>query len=420
MWVKKFFVGLLLLTTFCVPSAATTLSGELKTDKSVYSLGETVTIIFTNTGAFQITLRNSGPWVIKDKNGAIVFHPIALMVITHVQPGQTMNWTWDQKDDNGMQVSEGPYTVELETGAGTYTATFQIQKSTVATLTVQASDFRNPITGVPIKVWPPDLNHQSDGYTPFARQYHIGDRVTLEAPLPDPSSCLWRGAPFHNWQIEKDAEYLQGTGGCYGRATMEIEITGPNPTVTALFEGTPGPEFCAQLSTDKQVYSPGEEVTIIFTNNCTYTINLNCDRPWRIKDNSGKIVFAPEVVLWVVVSVDPGETITWTWDQKDKYNKQVPEGLYTAELDTMDAGTYSVPMIEEHIGPGKTKTWSWGQKNRYNKQVPDDTYTIELETMNAGIYTASFEVKTKRGPCLGTILVALLVLLGAAGMYRRR
>jgi hypothetical protein len=98
MWVKILLIGsLLLLAGFYLPISGLTqevmpppsvvervqASGdsyytmkqassvtELKTEKSVYAVGEVVIFSFTNRGPTEITLRNGGPWVIKDQWGS--------------------------------------------------------------------------------------------------------------------------------------------------------------------------------------------------------------------------------------------------------------------------------------------------------------------------------------------------------------
>ncbi len=72
---------------------------------------ERVTFTFTNTGTTTINVKNSGPWVIKDSTGTIVFHPIVSRVMAPVESQKALNLTWDQKDDNGKQVPDSIYTI---------------------------------------------------------------------------------------------------------------------------------------------------------------------------------------------------------------------------------------------------------------------------------------------------------------------
>ncbi len=116
-----------------------TAQGALTTSKTSYVQGETVTIIFRNTGTVGIILPNSAPWRVKDAFGQVVFSPAAAMVIVSVAPGETRTWTWDQRDNFGRQVPPGTYTVELSTqNAGTFTASFTIQAPALPDLVVDS------------------------------------------------------------------------------------------------------------------------------------------------------------------------------------------------------------------------------------------------------------------------------------------
>ena len=122
--------------------------GELSTDKSAYLPGETVTIVFRNTGSVPIELPNSAPWEILDAWGRVVYRPMAAMVITPVQPGTSKVWTWNQRDSYGNPVPPGDYTVRLGTrNAGEFTADFSIR---APSLRAEAGGPYSGIVGVPI------------------------------------------------------------------------------------------------------------------------------------------------------------------------------------------------------------------------------------------------------------------------------
>jgi len=109
---------------------------------------------------------------------------------------------------------------------------------------------------------------------------------------------------------------------------------------TGLTVTVPASANKAKLTTDKFTYQSGEVVTIRFFNGCSQAISLHDSAPWVIKDSQGRVIFAP-TALQVITEVRPGETKTWTWNQKDNNGRQVPAGTYTVELETMDAGTYT-------------------------------------------------------------------------------
>jgi hypothetical protein len=106
-----------------------------------------------------------------------------------------------------------------------------------ATLLVRASvGPSNPIDAVPVSVSPLDRNGAGDGKTPFTRVYDIGDRVTLKLSLDKDCSIVVNGVrhAFDIWRVDQDAKDISGGGNC--REIIEIEITGSNPIVTAVFE----------------------------------------------------------------------------------------------------------------------------------------------------------------------------------------
>ncbi|MEN3010169.1 MAG: CARDB domain-containing protein, partial [Candidatus Bipolaricaulaceae bacterium] len=113
--------------------------GQLSTDKSVYVQGETVQIVFRNTGSVTIELPNAAPWVVKDGAGRTVFAPLAAQVLTPVNPGETRTWSWNGRDNAGNLAPPGSYTVELSTlNAGTFRATFTLQAPALPDLVVDS------------------------------------------------------------------------------------------------------------------------------------------------------------------------------------------------------------------------------------------------------------------------------------------
>jgi len=61
--------------------------------------------------------------------------------------------------------------------------------------------------------------------------------------------------------------------------------------------------------------------------------------PWWVEDSEGQGVYSP--VSITDISVPPGQTHNWIWNQKGRDFRQVPEGEYTTWLFTWDAGTYT-------------------------------------------------------------------------------
>ena len=91
-----------------------------------YRPGMPVQFRIKNIGIKEITLPNSAPWQIDTDNGKVVFSPVALQVTVSLAPGETKEWNWEQKDNNGNQVEEGTYLVVLRCSEGEYRCLFNI------------------------------------------------------------------------------------------------------------------------------------------------------------------------------------------------------------------------------------------------------------------------------------------------------
>lgn len=102
---------------------------EVTTDKTVYEIGELVTIFFTNIG--DETLCGGGPIVTIYNNEEEIVYQEATYCYWEIEPGEYKEWLpWDQTNKHGNQVPVGKYTVEgfLSGGEDNYvdTATFYI------------------------------------------------------------------------------------------------------------------------------------------------------------------------------------------------------------------------------------------------------------------------------------------------------
>jgi hypothetical protein len=86
-----------------------------------------------------------------------------------------------------------------------------------------------------------------------------------------------------------------------------------------------GTETSIDVETNKKFYDPGETVTITITNTGTQTLSgmPSC----HITDENGNIVttFYFAAVIW---QLEPGESITLTWNQVDDNGNAVSPGRY--------------------------------------------------------------------------------------------
>lgn len=75
-------------------------------------------------------------------------------------------------------------------------------------------------------------------------------------------------------------------------------------------------------------YYRQEPVTFGVRNNGTKKLVLSSATPWRIKDSNKNDIYTP-LSAQTVVTVGPGKTHEWQWDQKDNNKKYVKAGTYT-------------------------------------------------------------------------------------------
>ncbi len=94
--------------------------------RTTYLIGEPVIFTYKNNTGEVVELPGGAPWTIEDAEGNEVLNPISTMILIYMQPGQATGWTWDQKDNEGVQVAAGTYSVVLRTSADTPRATFTI------------------------------------------------------------------------------------------------------------------------------------------------------------------------------------------------------------------------------------------------------------------------------------------------------
>jgi len=100
--------------------------GEIYSGDQHYKPGTTVRFSLRNIGNTEINLNNSAPWKIQNREGEVVFKPLALQITVPLSPGETKEWIWNQKDKDDHQVSEDGYTVVLNCSEGEYRLRFWI------------------------------------------------------------------------------------------------------------------------------------------------------------------------------------------------------------------------------------------------------------------------------------------------------
>ncbi|HEY3422181.1 MAG TPA: hypothetical protein VGK13_03405 [Methanocellaceae archaeon] len=97
-----------------------------------FNTEETVSFGMVNDHGGDLELNNPSPWVIQEKVNGVwktVFAPVAIQVITPLDQGQSTEWSWDQKLDNGTVADFGEYRALVQ---DKYVAPFTINKGSPA------------------------------------------------------------------------------------------------------------------------------------------------------------------------------------------------------------------------------------------------------------------------------------------------
>ncbi len=119
---KRLFFAALGTSLLAITAPAQTPCGTLGITVDVSpaqpQIGDLITVTLKNPTNTTIQLPNScvfGSVFMGDMcSGSPVFSPICLQVITPIGPGGSQSTTWDQKDDNGVQVPAGAYSFSIK------------------------------------------------------------------------------------------------------------------------------------------------------------------------------------------------------------------------------------------------------------------------------------------------------------------
>ena len=89
------------------------------------------------------------------------------------------------------------------------------------------------------------------------------------------------------------------------------------------------------ISTDKVEYAEGEVVTFGIENICNETVSLMNGAPWKIqkKTNGGwENVFVP-MGIQVIIPLEPGENMSWSWSPRGQDSNYTGSGMYRVVLE---------------------------------------------------------------------------------------
>ena len=189
-----------------------------------------------------------------------------------------------------------------------YTGSIPVKVSEISFYHISGYDFTPYITWDAFRVW-----WQEDSWwTSFVPvrqgdQLHNGDHVLFEANIYLPQ--------------DNDLQDLSG------EFSVKIEVKQWN-------------DLCEDLTdiafyTDKDVYEPGEDVTIILENNGDDPIQLTSTAPWvmekKVSPSMWSIVYSPPT-FYVITPVNPGESKQWIWAQNDDAGDPVGVGSYRVSI----------------------------------------------------------------------------------------
>lgn len=259
------------------------------------------------------------------------------------------------------------------------------------TVLIQAIEGMVSVSNIPVLVTPPDLNGDSDGFTPFERSYAVSYLIgtpipgysfdiplinqnpfgshnnvtinkvtTVQYCVDQVSTCSsWVNASATDRAFDETGEDFWfvpslslGPHPILVRTLNTVDnISGTDPfavvkTVRGIVVNATGPLLtCANLAPSKQVYKAKEMVNFTLFNNCSQeTIILENTAPWVIRDIQGNVVFTPQPND-VQTEIDPGMSQSWQWDQMIGINEFVSQGVYSVEMDTLNAGTYATTCV---------------------------------------------------------------------------
>ena len=139
------------VSNYQVPSADATKITEVGTDsspaqltleKSTFQVGEPIKFTLLNTGSnamVNLMLTSSAPFQIS-QDDVTVFSPIGAQVITAIRSKESQSWTWNQQNNDGVQVAPGTYTLKVsyswdepQAGSGDIKTIYSLKDSGVST-----------------------------------------------------------------------------------------------------------------------------------------------------------------------------------------------------------------------------------------------------------------------------------------------
>lgn len=99
----------------CAGAASATAEPSVRTDHAEYETRDPLILNFTNPTTASVFLGSSAPWRVTDPHDITTFYvPPAVTSSDEVLPGQSREWLYEFRDDNGEPLLPGRYRIEFE------------------------------------------------------------------------------------------------------------------------------------------------------------------------------------------------------------------------------------------------------------------------------------------------------------------
>jgi len=142
---------------------------------------------------------------------------------------------------------------------------------------------------------------------------------------------------------------------------MEVKQAVPETTIHTITRYVVEPTPTVTFVVHKNVYAQGEPVTLTITNTGTTAINLPSIAPWWVErfddDNRNWVhVYSPIVILIIPEPIEPGQSMSWSWDQSDSREEQVSPGTYRIGIHWDGMTSYTQEFEIRSVAPTPTPT----------------------------------------------------------------
>ena len=142
---------------------------------------------------------------------------------------------------------------------------------------------------------------------------------------------------YWNQQGELNGDFYSWGQVPAGKYYVHAAIDATHPRLEITILDSPYPKRL-RFTTDKTLYALGESIVFTVLNIGTEAVYLSCWESDPCPDwfsvlaitNTGVIEVFPELHHYGVLTLNPGSSTSYTWDQKDAYGNYVPSGWYEA------------------------------------------------------------------------------------------